>query len=59
MHFGRFMTTFKVNSSRLLIGAPNANQNSGGVYVVDLEKGTQLFQAVVGGETTTGPTCCE
>jgi hypothetical protein len=59
MHFGRFMTSFQKNGSRLLIGAPNANQNSGGVYAVDLLSGTQLFQAVVGGVTTTSTTCCQ
>jgi hypothetical protein len=59
MHFGRFMTSFQKNGSRLLIGAPNANQNSGGVYAVDLLSGTQLFQAVVGGVTTTSATCCQ
>lgn len=59
MHFGKFMTPFKENGSRLLIGAPSANQNSGGVYVVDLQSGTQLFQAVVGGVTTTSETCCQ
>jgi hypothetical protein len=58
MHFGKFMTSFQKNGSRLLIGAPNANQNSGGIYAVDLAGGTQLFQAVVGGVTTTGTTCC-
>lgn len=59
MHFGKFMISFTGNNNLLLIGAPNANQNSGGVYVVNLQNGTQLFQAVVGGETTTNPTCCE
>lgn len=58
MHFGRFMTPFEKNGTKLLIGAPTTNANTGSIHGVSLADGQPVFQVDSGGGTTIDDGCC-
>jgi hypothetical protein len=59
MHFGRLLVPFTKNGPKLLVGAPTAFQNSGGVFGFNPADAKLLFQVSYGGLTTTSADCCK
>ena len=59
LHFGRHLVPFAKNGPKLLVGAPTAFQNSGGVFGFNPADAKLLFQVSYGGLTTTSADCCK